>query len=167
MKEIFRVINELVAEKIIDTYAVGGAIASHFYIEAFATFDIDIFFPVATQSTSLLDLSPLYEHLRLKGYLPNGEMIQIAGWDVQFLPTFDNLTDEAVQNAVYFDVDGEQVRVMQARYLVAIALKTGRGKDLARVKMFLDEGKVTKESVEQLVKKFGLETQWQKYQNLT
>jgi len=167
MKEIFQVINELVADKVIDTYAVGGAIAAHFYIGAFATFDIDIFFPVAARSTSLLDLGPLYEHLRLKGYLPKGEMIQIAGWDIQFLPTFDDLTDEAVQNAVYFDVDGEQVRVMKAKYLVAIALKTGRSKDLARVNMFLDEGKVNKESVEQLVKKFGLETQWQKYQNLT
>ena len=36
MKEIFQVINELVADKIIDTYAVGGAIAAHFYVEAFA-----------------------------------------------------------------------------------------------------------------------------------
>jgi hypothetical protein len=166
MKEIFRIINELVAEKVIDTYAVGGAIAAHFYIEAFATFDIDIFFPVAAQSTSFLDLGPLYKHLQYKGYYPKEEMIRIKGWDVQFLPTFDDLTDEAVQTAVYFDVDGEQVRVMSGEYLVAIALKTGRSKDFARVKMFLDEGKVNKESVEQLVKKFGLEAQWQKYQNL-
>lgn len=166
MKEIFQVINELVAEKVIDTYAVGGAIAAHFYIEAFATFDIDIFFPVAAQSSSLFNLGPLYEHLRQKGYLPKGEMIRIKGWDVQFLPTFDDLTDEAVQNAVYFNVDGEPVRVMPAEYLVAIALKTGRSKDLARVKMFMDEGKANEELVDTLVRRFDLEARWQKYENL-
>lgn len=167
MKEIFRVINELVADKIIDTYAVGGAIAAHFYVEAFATFDIDIFFPVATQSSSLFSLGPLYEHLALKGFHPKGEMIHIKGWDVQFLPTFDDLTDEAVKNAVYFEVEGESVRVMPAEYLAAIALKTGRSKDFARVKMFMEETDVNRELIKHLVQRFDLEAQWQKYKNLT
>jgi hypothetical protein len=167
MKEVFRVINALAAEKIIDTYAVGGAIGAHFYVGAFATFDVDIFFPVTTQSSSLFSLGPLYEHLRNKGYRPKGEMVFIEGWDVQFLPTFDDLTEEAVENAVYFDVEGERVRVMPAEYLMAIALKTGRAKDLARVKMFMEEAGVNEELLDRLIRKFKLEAQWQRYKNLT
>lgn len=93
-------------------------------------------------------------------------MISIEGWDVQFLPTFDELTEEAVQNAIHFNVEGEPVRVMAAEYLVVIALKTGRGKDFARVKMFIDEGKANMELLEQLIQKFKLEAQWLKYRSL-
>ena len=93
-------------------------------------------------------------------------MIHIKGWDVQFLPTFDDLTDEAVKNAVYFEVDSESVRVMPAEYLIAIALNTGRTKDFARVKMFMEEANLNHDLVKQLVERFDLEAQWQRYQNL-
>jgi len=37
-------------------------------------------------------------------------------------------------------VDGEPTRVSSAGYLVAIALETGRAKDMARIHQFVDAG---------------------------
>ena len=74
-------------------------------------------------------------------------MIHIKGWDVQFLPTFDDLTDEAVKNAVYFEVE-RRIRSGDAcGVFIAIALKTGRSKDFARVKMFMEETYINQELI--------------------
>ena len=43
MKKTFEVINRMRDEGVIDRYAVGGAVAATFYLEPFATLDIDIF----------------------------------------------------------------------------------------------------------------------------
>jgi hypothetical protein len=52
-------------------------------------------------------------------------------------------------------------------YAVGGALKTGRTKDFARVKMFMEETNPAGELLRQLVQRFDLEAQWQKYQRLT
>lgn len=166
MKNIFRTINELVDSGVIETYAVGGAIGATFYVEPFSTTDVDIFFAVTVESSSLLLLNPLYEHLASKGFHPKGDAIDIEGWHVQFLPVFDSLTDEAVKNAILFDVDGEIVRVMSAEYLAAIALNTGRPKDFARVKMFFQQDCLDAKQLQELIKRFGLEDRWQRYKML-
>jgi hypothetical protein len=167
MEKVFQVINELVGNRVIDTYAVGGAVAAFFYIEPFFTQDIDIFFPVSLESSSIISLGPLYEHLLNKGYRPSGEMIEIEGWQVQFLPVANKLIDEAVENADLFEVGGVNVRVMPAAYLVAIMLQTGRLKDFARVKQFFEQEVVTEDYLQKLIKRFGLEDQWQKYLKLS
>ena len=166
MKNVFRVINELVASGVIQTYAIGGAIAATFYTEPFNTADLDIFFPVTVQSSQLYSLEPLYEHLAKLGYHPKDEFVQIEGWDVQFLPAPDPLVDEAVEKAETFEVEGEKVRVLTPEYLVAIALKTGRGKDYARITMFRDLNVVKWPVVRELIKRFGLQQRWLKYQTL-
>lgn len=43
MEKTIQIINQLKEEKLILDYAIGGAIASIFYIEAATTFDLDIF----------------------------------------------------------------------------------------------------------------------------
>ena len=43
MHQALRVLNELVEEGVIPRYAIGGAIAASFYIEAQATADLDVF----------------------------------------------------------------------------------------------------------------------------
>jgi hypothetical protein len=167
MKKVFRVINELVTSDVIETYAVGGAIGATFYVEPFSTTDVDVFIPISLGPYSqLISLEPLYEHLRSKGYHPMGDAVEIEDWHVQFLPTSDELTDEAVQTAREFDVEGELVRVMGPEYLIAIALKTGRGKDFARVKMFKDLDVVNQEFLMELIKRFQLEARWQRYKTL-
>jgi hypothetical protein len=163
MEKVFQVINELVENRVIDTYAVGGAVAAFFYVEPFFTQDIDIFFPVSLDTSSIISLGPLYEHLLNKGYRPSGEMIEIEGWQVQFLPVANALIDEAVQSAELFKVEDVTVRVMPAAYLVAIMLQTGRLKDFARVKQFFEQEVVSEDILGQLIRRFSLEDQWQKY----
>ena len=43
MKTALRVLNDLVAEKVIKDYAIGGAMGAMFYMEAVTTMDLDVF----------------------------------------------------------------------------------------------------------------------------
>jgi len=164
MKKTFQVINDLVDEGVIKTYALGGAIAAVFYVEAFQTEDIDVFIPISVESSGLISILPIIRNLEEKGYYMNGPYIQVEGWDVQFLPIDEvPLLEEAVSNALNIDLEGTVVRVMSPEYLVAVMLNTGRHKDFARVKMFFDQKKVNEEELKILITRFRLEERWQKY----
>lgn len=43
MKESLELINRMLADGVIDRYAIGGAVGATFYLEPAATLDIDIF----------------------------------------------------------------------------------------------------------------------------
>ncbi len=45
MKETFAVLNGMVADGVIENYAVAGAIGAMFYVEAFSTKDLEVFVP--------------------------------------------------------------------------------------------------------------------------
>lgn len=107
----------------------------------------------------------MYEHLAGQGFHPNGEAVEIAGWQVQFLAAPDALVEEAIHNASVRDVGGVPVRVMAAPYLVAIMLQTGRQKDFVRIQMFFDQEVLSETGfLQELVRKFNLEQQWEKWQ---
>lgn len=157
----------MVDDGVLTTYAIGGAIAATFYIEAVLTEDVDVFVNIAVEMPLFRELSPIYEYLDSKGYKPKREHVEIEGWDVQFLLSdTDELTTEAVQNANIFDYEGVNVRVMMPEYLVGIMLKTGRPKDYARATAFLEQGKVDVDSLSILVSRFGLEEQWQRLKRM-
>lgn len=167
IEKVFKVINGMVDDGVLKTYAVGGAIAATFYVEAFATEDVDVFVHIAVETPMFMELSPIYEYLNKRGYEPDREQICIEGWDVQFLLVEDNsLVDEAVSQANEFDLDGVNVRVMMPEYLVAIMLSVGRSKDLARAKMFIDQKQVDTDSLLALVDRFGLEERWRRVKQL-
>lgn len=62
-----------------------------------------------------------------------GEAIVVEDWPLQFVPTSDALEEEAYLNAEVFQLEETTVRVVLAEHLVAIMLKVGRAKDLARI----------------------------------
>jgi hypothetical protein len=164
MEKTFAVINEILSAGVIDSYALGGAMAAIRYIEPFQTEDVDVFVSVAVETSKLEPLKPIYDHLKARGYFPKDVYIEIEGWDVQFLPVFDELTDEAVVAADDVELNGEVIKVMKPEYLVAIMLKTGRLKDFARVKMFFDQRKVDEAKLNVLIDRFSLKEKWQKFQ---
>jgi hypothetical protein len=164
MEKTFEVINNLVTDGIIDSYALGGAMAAIRYVEPFQTDDVDVFISISVDSSDLMPLKAVYEYLRNKGYFPKDVFVEIEGWDVQFLPVFDELIEEAVDSADTADLNGVFVRVMKPEYLVAIMLKTGRLKDFARAKMFFDQERIDADKLYALVGKFELEEKWRKYQ---
>ena len=43
MKKVFEVVNRMEADGVIDTYALGGAMAANLYIDSFPTLDFDFF----------------------------------------------------------------------------------------------------------------------------
>jgi hypothetical protein len=97
-----------------------------------------------------------YHELRKEG-------IMIEGWPVQFMPVANALEHEAYENAQEKDVDGVRVRVVLPEHLVAIMLKVGRLKDLARVEMFLSQRAVDLESLEDILQRHGLSERFAEY----
>jgi hypothetical protein len=138
MEKTLRVLNRMVKDGVIEQYAIGGAVAAIFYIEPINTNDLDVFFHVSDSSPGLDTLAPLYEYLSGLGYKGQREAIDIEGWPVQFLPVFNPLLEEAVEQAKEVRFQRAKTRVMQAEHLVAIMLQTGRLKDHARIAQFIE-----------------------------
>ncbi len=83
-----KIINQMLAAKVIENYALGGALAVTFYTEPIATQDVDIFFQIKDAGNSLRILSPIYDYLTRSGYEAKAEHIIIEDLPIQFLPVF-------------------------------------------------------------------------------
>jgi hypothetical protein len=162
VEKTLKVINRMEAEGVIQRYAIGGAVAAIFYVEPFATYDIDIFF-AADVSGGLITLTPIYEYLASKGYEAEGEAINVEGWPVQFLPTYNPLVAEAVEQAVETKFKRTRTRVMGAEHLVAVMLQTGRPKDYGRAAEFLEAGVVDAARLSDILSRHGLTGKWQEF----
>lgn len=161
-KQTFAVINQMVTDGVIENYAVAGAIGAMFYVEPFSTNDIDVF--VLTPDEQLVLEIPGPDYLKARGYTEwRNEGIVIEGWPVQFMPANNPLEREAYLKAQDLDFDGVSVRVVLPEHLVAIMLKVGRLKDLARVEMFLNQREVDLSALEQVVKRHDLADQWNEF----
>lgn len=154
----------MVAERIVNAYAIGGAVAAVYYLEPFATADLDVFVQVNTSGNDFTLLAPIYEYLLAAGHTAQGEFVYIAGVPVQFLPVFNPLTDEAVMEAVTVPYGRETARIMRPEHLVAIMIDTGRAKDYMRISMFLEQKAVDVEPLNALLEKHGLMQKWRENQ---
>jgi len=105
-------------------------------------------------------LAPIYNHLRAAGFKEEKECVVIHGIPVQFIPAFNPLTMEALDNAVVMDYDGVKVPVFTAEHLVAIALQTGRGKDRARFQSFMESDVLDTSKLADIVNRHGLVEKW-------
>ena len=150
----------MVKDGVIEQYAIGGAVAAIFYIEPINTNDLDIFF-VKDPSVGLDILAPLYNYLSGLGYKGQGEAIDIEGWPVQFLPIFNPLLEEAVEQAKEIRFQRTKTRVMQAEHLVAIMLQTGRLKDHARIAQFMEHEVVDAVRLADVLARHGLIKEWE------
>ena len=162
MEKTLRVLNRMVKDGVIGKYAIGGAVAAIFYIEPINTNDLDIFFHVKDPSAGLEILAPLYKYLSALGYKGQKEAIDIEGWPVQFLPVFNPLLEEAVEQAREVRFQRTKTRVMQAEHLLAIMLQTGRLKDYARIAQFMEHEVVDQERLADILARHGLIEKWKK-----
>lgn len=144
---------------VIADYALFGAAAQMRYTEAVATLDADIL--VAVPASNRLDvLTPVYDFCRARGYEPEGEAIRVGAWPVQFVPLFNELTQQALATAETADFEGEPFRVVDPVYLAVIALATGRAKDFTRILALLDADAVTREQVAAVAARHGFADAW-------
>lgn len=164
LRKVIEIINGMAADGVVETYAIGGAVGATFYLEPVATFDLDVFVHVrADPASPLMSLSPMYDYLKARGGLVEGEHITIAGWPVQLLPPISPLVDEALAQAVDRDVEGTPARVFSAEHLAAISLQTGRAKDKARLLQFLEERALDGKRFESIVERHGLRSAWDRF----
>jgi hypothetical protein len=164
MKATLEVINQMQRDEVIGKYAIGGAVGATFYLEPLATLDLDIFVGLrAPRGNTLLTLAPIYDYLTSRGYQVEKEYLIIEGWPVQFLPPRDTLEEEALGQAVETEVEGVHTWVITAEHLVAIALKTGRAKDFARILYFVEGGILDASQLDQILKRHGLLEKWEQF----
>jgi hypothetical protein len=164
MKATLRVINQMQKDGIIGRYAVGGAVGATLYLEPVATLDIDIFVSLKSPpGAALLTLSPICDYLTSRGHKIEKEYMMVEGWPVQFLPPADALEEEALQEAVEVEVEGTRTWVITAEHLAAIALKTGRAKDFARLLQFVEAGVLDANKLDSILKRHGLLEKWDQF----
>ena len=104
---------------VIFNYALFGATAQIRYTEPLATLDADV-------------LVTLPDFCEAGGYPIEGEAIHVGAWPVQFVPVFNALTSEAVEQA----------------------------ETAARILALLESGSVTKEGIATLASRHDLEDAW-------
>ena len=156
MEATLQVLNELEREGVLGRYAIGGAVAAIFYMEPFATFDLDVF--VVLPSTGLLvTLEPLYDALKKRGYSSDKECVLIEGVPVQFLPAYNALVEEALMAAQETQLGQTGTRVLSPEYLAAIMVQTGRSKDRQRLTAFLEQATFDKSKLGTILKSYHLQ----------
>ena len=159
MKEIARLLGDMAQGGIIINYALFGAMAQMRYMEPVATLDADVL--VATGSNRLDVLAPFCAE---RGYPPEGEVIRVGDWPLQFIPAFDPLTREAVEHAEFVDFDGTNLKVVRADYLAVIALSIGRPMDFARILALIELETVMPSAIKALARKHGLQDSWRRFE---
>ena len=154
LADVLRAANGLVVAKLIEDYAIGGALAAIHYVEPFATYDADIFFIPAYKGLTA-GMPAIYDHLKSQGWEVKDEHLMLKGFPVQFLAA-QGLTEEAVREALSIQFEGVPTKVFRAEHLVAIAVSVGRKKDLARIAQMRQQATLDKTLLEKILQRHKL-----------
>jgi hypothetical protein len=111
----------------------------------------------------LLSLTPIYEALRARGYAEENECVVIESVPVQFLPAYNALVEEALNQAQEIAYEGLVARVLRSEYLIAIALQTGRSKDRERVRILREQAQLDLELLADILMRHQLEEKWKQW----
>ena len=152
--DILRAANELVSVGLIKDYALGGALAAIYYTEPVTTYDADIVF-IASDKTLSEGIPAIKAHLQSKGWRIEREHLLIKDFPVQFLAA-SGLTEEAVRNAKRIEYEGVPAKVFRPEYIIAIAASVGRHKDFARIEQMLDQVKIDKLLLDDILRRYNL-----------
>jgi hypothetical protein len=154
LAEVLRAANGLVAAKLIEDWALGGALAAIYYVEPFATYDADIFF-IPTDEGLSAGVPAIYEHLQSQGWQVEREHLMLRGFPVQFLAA-QGLTEEAVSEAQPIEFEGVPAKVFRAEHIIAIAASVGRRKDIVRIEQMLKQADFDKNRLEKILHRHKL-----------
>ena len=150
LADVFRVLEEMRAARVFDEYAIGGATAVLFYTEPARTYDVYVFVTVS-DSSSLTQLSRIYEWSGSRGFSVVAEHIMIHGVPVQFLAAHNSLAEDAIRHALSHDYDGVMVRVIGPEHLMALALQAGGARRRERAWQLLESGHVDRNTLRTLL----------------
>lgn len=162
LEKVFKVVKKMFQEGILKNYAIGGAVATIYYTEPFATKDIDIFF-VPVEKEKIILLTPFYNFLLKKGFKTYKEYIMIGDTPIQFIPAMTNLEKKAVENAISVKYKNVDIKILRPEYLVAMFLKVYRAKDREKLIKLLDQTKIKKTLLLDILKKYGLDKKFDSF----
>lgn len=154
LADVLREANGLVAAKLIEDWALGGALAAIYYVEPFTTYDADIFFIPADKRLTA-GIPAIYAHLQAQGWEVEREHLLLRGFPVQFLAA-SGLTKEAVREAECIEYEGVPAKIFSAEHIVAIAASVGRPKDKARIEQLLQQADLDKTRLEKILQRHKL-----------
>ena len=154
LADVLRAANGLVAAKLVEAWALGGALAAIYYVEPFTTYDADIFF-IPTDKGLTAGIPAIYAHLLAHGWQVEREHLVLRGFPVQFLAA-EGLTEEAVREARAIDYEGVPAKIFRAEHVIAIAASVGRQKDKARIEQMLQQADLEKTRLEDILKRHKL-----------
>lgn len=165
LKQVMKELNQMLADDVVDTYAIGGAIAASVYGEVASTEDVDVFVLFREESAlGIIDPTKVIRYFTDKGFLMLEDKVVIGGWPVQFLPPPSSLEEEALKTAETVEGLGVKMRLISREHVAAIALSTGRSKDRNRLIQLREEGDLDMRKFEAIVSVHGLSAKWQKFQ---
>ena len=169
LRRTIEVVTRLAKAGAIRDYAIAGAVAALNYIQPTLTEDLDVLVSVAhfdQRPSGLILLGPIDNALVEMGYTERTDLgYLIEGWPVQFLPVASALDEEAVERAVDVEIDQTSdppltARCLRAEHVVAIAVRLGRLKDLARVQSFLEQNAVDLVALDDVLERHHLMHEW-------
>ncbi len=129
-------------------------LAAIYYTEPVTTYDADILF-IASDETLSAGIPAIYSHLQSKGWRVDREHVLLKDFPVQFLAA-SGLTEEAVRNAKRIEYEGIPAKVLSPEYIIAIAASVGRHKDFARIEQMLDQVKIDKPLLDDILHRYNL-----------
>jgi len=169
MRNTIEVVAKLAEQGAIQRYAITGAVAALNYIQPTLTEDLDVLISIAhfeERRSGLILLTPIENALAAMGYTERTDLgYMIGDWPVQFLPVASELDEEALEMAIEIEIDATsapplKARCLRAEHIVAIAVKLGRLKDLARVQSFLEEDAVDLAALRTVLERHSLMRAW-------
>jgi hypothetical protein len=161
MEKVIQVLNRMQADGIIEKFAIGGGIATIYYLEPYQTDDIDVFIsPVVIGQSGLVSLEPIYGYLEKLGYLPVKEGVLIEDWRVQFVPAFAAVQEEAIAQARRVEYGETHTFIFSAEHLGAELLRSGRLKDQVRVIDLIESKKMDLKVFRDIINRHGLTEKW-------
>lgn len=125
-------LNELKKIGLIQDYAIGGAYAVTVYDVPQATYDLDVFIIVSSES-DFDGLSGIYDHFKERGAIFEHEHILIGDMPVQFFPNISPLHNNAIEEAQTVEFEGISIRFIGLEHLILLLLTSFRPKDKIRV----------------------------------
>lgn len=164
MEKVIQVLNRMQADGVIEKFAIGGGIASIYYLEPYETDDIDVFIsPVVVDQSGLVSLAPVYSYLKKLGYHAVREGILIEDWLVQFLPASASVQAEAVERAQRVPYGETYTSIFSAEHLGAELLRSGRPQDFARVVSLIESEQMDMRVFRDIVRRHGLAEKWKEF----
>lgn len=156
LADVFREVEHMRRDGVLDGYALGGATAVLFYTEPTRTYDVDVFVLLPPGTPPLAPLGKVYEWAAARGFAASGEHMMIHDVPVQFLPAHNRLAEEAIREARTLDYEGASVRVIAPEHLVALALQAGGARRRERAWQLLGSSQVDRERVRSILADHGI-----------